>query len=154
MTVTLSWKLTRKTREWSAAAQASAAAKRAVTQAAKNAARMEEQRKREKKAIAQLQERVKNQVDHAFALGKHGTEPAAKFITCGHCNAPAEFLGLNQSLAGAQVVNEDAIVGVVCQEHDDVKNQYRYYTRGWADRIPCSRLEFFYDGVRQIAIKP
>jgi hypothetical protein len=120
----------------------------AVKHAARRA-RSEENRKRAEQERANLRQRVKNQVDHAFAVGKHGTEPAAKFITCGHCSAPAVLLGLGERLAGAQVINEDAIVGVVCGEH----NKYTWFTQNWVEKIPYDRLEFFYDGVRQIAVK-
>jgi hypothetical protein len=93
-----------------------------------------------------LRQRIKSQVDHAFAVGKSGTEPAAKYITC-HCDAPAVSLVLNRALTpGACVLDEDTIDGALCAEH--VKSAWR------TEMVPCSRLEFFYDGVRQIAIKP
>ena len=44
--------------------------------------------------VINLRKRIKSQVDHAFAIGKSGTEPAAKYITCQHCDAPAAVLAL------------------------------------------------------------
>lgn len=122
-----------------------------AARAAKVAQRKEREAKWKKEAeieLANLRQRVKHQVDHAFALGKHGTEPAAKYITCQHCNAPAEYIGLKVKLSGA-VVDEDTIAGVICKRHDNP-----YCAKNWGEKIPCSRLEFFYDGIRQIAIKP
>ncbi len=98
-------------------------------------------------AILRTRKRIQHQVDHAFALGKRGTEPAAKYITC-ECNAPADYVLLNHALTrGVTVLDEDLIDGAVCEEH-----KLGYGGRS-KDKVPCSRLEFFYDGVRQIAIK-
>jgi hypothetical protein len=100
------------------------------------------------KRLAQLRQRIQHQVDHAFSQGKHGTEPAAKYITCQHCDAPAAFLSLSaMPPRGVAVLDEDLIVGAQCSEHN-----FNYHGQQQA-KIPCSRLEFFYDGVRQIAIK-
>jgi hypothetical protein len=104
-----------------------------------------------------LRNRIKTQVDHAFTTGKSGTEPASKYITCQHCDAPAAVLCLNQPLArGASVLDEDTIVGALCIPH--IKHGVYGYqsSHSAADvvGVPCSKLEFFYDGVRQIAIKP
>jgi len=94
-----------------------------------------------------LRQRIKSQVDHAFAVGKSGTEPAAKYITCQHCDAPAVCLVLSRALTpGACVLDEDSIDGALCAEHSN-------YGISRAERVSCSRLEFLYDGVRQIAIK-
>lgn len=126
-----------------AAEKAAKAAKVAAKQA--RDVKWEEQHRIE---LANFRQRVSNQVSHAFALGKHGTEPAGKYITCGHCNAPAAFLGLGMKLSGAAVIDEDQIVGATCQPHDT-----QWHTNGWVEKIPCSRLEFFFDGVRSIAVK-
>jgi hypothetical protein len=131
---------------------------------AARAAKSQEKREREAKLQAEanqrtlnLQKRIKQQVDHAFALGKHGTEPAAKYITCQHCDAPAAVVCLNQPIArGASVLDEDTIVGALCTPHIQA-TPYSYYSRRTSSnvvKVPCSRLEFFYDGVRQIAMKP
>ncbi len=107
-----------------------------------------EWKKEQEAEIVRLRQRIRHQVDHAFALGKTGTEPAAKYITCEDCNAPAAFLSLCSPLArGVAVVDEDTIVGAVCSKHSKWANPNQH-------RIPCSRLEFFYDGIRQIAVKP
>lgn len=128
----------------------------AAEKAAKDAklqARRERQarwKKEEAERIVNTRRRIKHQVDHAFALGKHGTEPAAKYITCQHCDAPADVLCLSRALTrGAAVLDEDTIVGALCANH----SQHSYYGSKAAEKVPCARLEFFYDGVRQIAIK-
>src|SRR5271165_2009555 len=70
--------------------------------AAKSQARKQRDKEYEDAAVQRtinLRNRIKQQVDHAFALGKSGTEPAAKYITCQHCDAPAAVVCLNQPLA-------------------------------------------------------
>jgi hypothetical protein len=125
-----------------AAEKASRAAK-----ARKRKLEHEQYEKQKQQEIIRLRQRIKSQVDHAFVIGKSGTEPASKYITCQHCNAPAAFLVLNQALTrGASVLDEDTIVGALCAEHSK--------WRGSDESVLCSRLEFFYDGIRQIAIKP
>jgi hypothetical protein len=121
-----------------------------AARAAKSQARREE-RERWKKEAAQrvlnLRQRIKHEVDHAFAVGKSGTEPASKYITCEHCHAPAAYLCLNRAITrGAAVLDEDTIVGALCAAHGQ--------HHGNLVVVPCSKLEFFYDGIRQIAIKP
>jgi hypothetical protein len=111
--------------------------------------RNEQYAKAAEQLIVNLRKRVKSQVDHAFSSGKSGTESASKYITCQDCEAPAVFLVLSQEIArGAAVLDEDTITGAVCAEHNYA---------GWGRKlitVPCFRLEFFYDGVRQIGIKP
>jgi hypothetical protein len=125
-----------------AAEQAARAIKSQKYQA--NHAKYEKERQVREKNI---QTRIKHQVDHAFAVGKSGTEPASKYITCQHCEGPAANLLLSQKiLPGVCVIDEDTITGATCSEHD-------FGSKGVV-KIPCSKLEFFYDGVRQIAIKP
>lgn len=118
--------------------------------AAKAQARNEQEaawEKERQQRIVNLRERIKHQVDHAFATGKSGTEPASKYITC-ECDAPAAFLHLNQKLSpGAAVLDEDTIIGAACATHN------KWTHRDVVQKIPCTKLEFFYDGVRQIAIK-
>lgn len=97
-----------------------------------------------------VRQQITNQFDHAFASGvSTGTDPVAKFITCMHCAAPAVLLHLNLPIpTGAAVLDEGTIVGAVCADHN-----YPGYRNTVAEVIPCARLEFFYDGIRQIAIK-
>lgn len=131
---------------------------------AARAAKAEERKKRNEKYRAEadqrtvnLRNRIRTQVDHAFAQGKHGTEPASKYITCQHCEAPADFIALNQAMArGAVTVDEDTIVGALCNQHSKygVYGWQSSYSKSRVEKIPCSKLEFFYDGVRQIAVKP
>ena len=107
----------------------------------------EQWEKERQQRIVHLRQRIRHQVDHAFAIGKSGTEPASKYITCEHCDAPAAVLCLSQApTRGASVLDEDTIMGALCVTH--------VYSGGNIQKIPCSKLEFFYDGIRQIAIKP
>jgi len=102
--------------------------------------------KKRQQEILNVRQRIKHQVDHAFVKGKSGTEPVSKYITCQHCDAPAAFLLLSQKVPpGAAVLDEDTITGAVCA----TDNKWN----GGKVKIPCSKLEFFYDGIRQIAIK-
>jgi hypothetical protein len=124
-----------------AAEKAASAAKGAARRA-----RSDEWKKEAEIRKINLRMRIKSQVDHAFAVGKHGTEPAAKYITCQHCDAPAALVTLSQKVApGAAVLDEDTITGAVCTAHGQWVRE---------EKISCSKLEFFYDGIRQIAIKP
>lgn len=108
----------------------------------------EQWEKEAEKRRINVRKRIKHQVDHAFAIGKSGTEPASKYITCEHCDAPAAVLCLNRALGrGVSVLDEDTIVGAQCVQHSGI-------TYKIIEKIPCARLEFFYDGIRQIAIKP
>lgn len=118
--------------------------------AAESQARAQREKEREKERqehIVNVRKRIQHQVDHAFATGKSGTEPASKYITCQHCDAPAAFLHLSQKLPpGAAVLDEDTITGATCATHSN-------WGGSNVERIPCTKLEFFYEGVRQIAIK-
>jgi hypothetical protein len=146
--VSISWECTMNGRAPARPKHVIAAEKAA--RAAKSQARREQRDKWETEAqerIVNLRKRIKSQVDHAFTIGKSGTEPASKYITCQHCDAPAALVCLSQMpTRGASVLDEDTIVGALCFNH----SQYN----GNQSKIPCSKLEFFYDGIRQIAIKP
>jgi len=126
--------------------------------AAKHQAKLEREAKWEQenqKRIIQLRKRIQNQVDHAFSQGKTGTEPVSKYITCQHCDAPAAFIALSADPPrGATALDEDSITGALCAGHGN--NHQQYVGRGvWKQlaKIACDRLEFFYSGIRQIAIK-
>jgi hypothetical protein len=134
------------------------AAEKAV-RAVKSQQRQEQRAKWDAEArqrVINMRKRIQQQVDYAFSLGKKGTEPAAKFITCTNCDAPAAVVCLNEPIAhGATVLDEDTIIGAMCSAHSQ-HSPYGYHARGRyiLVTVPCSKLEFFYDGVRQIAIKP
>jgi hypothetical protein len=155
--LTVSWKCTWNGRAPKRPKDVIAAEKAA--QAVKSQARKERYAKYQAEAderTVHLRQRIRNQVDHAFSLGKHGTESVAKYITCQHCDGPAAVVCLSQPLArGAAVLDEDTIIGALCQSH--IQHQpWGYYSRNSgnaATKVPCSDLEFFYDGIRQIAIK-
>src|ERR1700735_1395435 len=110
----------------------------------------EEKVKAAEEQQARSRRRITNQIDHAFKSGpESGSEPVAKYITCGRCDAPAEFLRLNREVPhGAAVLDESLIIGATCARH----NHPGYGSIAQAD-IPCSLLEFFYNGIRQIGIK-
>ena len=64
---------------------------------------------------------------------------------------------LNQEPArGATVIDEDAIVGALCQPHiqSTPYSYYNRYSQKPVTKVSCTQLEFFYDGIRQIAVKP
>ena len=117
--------------------------------------------RRQDEQTAQLRKarckRIMHQIDHAFKTGESGSEPVAKYVTCQHCDLPAGFLYLNVALApGAAVMDETTITDAVCALHNHgagAGNNRPYYYRHVAQIIPCSRLEFFYTGIRQIAVK-
>ena len=90
--------------------------------------------------------RIMNQVELAFVKKVMG---AVDFITCDECNAPATFLGLTHENPGSQVIDPDQITGAWCNQHD---NQHKRPYKTTAT-IACNRLEFFYDGLRQIYVK-
>jgi len=126
-----------------------AAEKKAKAEKARQRAIDKENRKKaeERERICRRQ-RITNQIDHAFRSGPEaGSEPAAKYITCQRCDAPAVFLELDREVPrGAAVLDESTIIGAGCSEHD--------YTRySGNEKILCSRLEFFYTGIRRIGIK-
>ena len=67
-------------------------------------ARWAEKHKKEvEEQQARSRRRIKNQIDYAFKSGpESGSEPVAKYITCGNCDAPAEFLRLSREFRLAQ----------------------------------------------------
>ncbi len=145
--VKLSWECTWNGRAPKRAPDVIAAEKtRRAAKRQKKQLQQAEWKKEQQLRIVNLRQRIKNQVDHAFRTGKSGTEPASKYITCQECDAPAAFLHLSQKLPpGAAVLDEDTITGAVCTTHSN--------WGGGNVKIPCTKLEFFYDGIRQIAIK-
>lgn len=131
--------------------------------AAEKALRQQKQTKRAEENARQEKEREKcrlftrkritNQIDHAFQTGQSGSEPVAKYITCNHCSGPADFLYLNRTVPpGAAVLDETTIDGAVCTEHNYAA-KHAYYKKQVTEIFPCALLEFFYTGIRQIAIK-
>lgn len=121
----------------------------------KQQARAEQRRKAEERA-ARIRKakrvRITQQIDHAFMTGhESGSEPVSKYVTCDYCSGPADFLYVNVPLApGAAVLDEGTITDAVCAEHNHAAGNSYFSV---AEIIPCSRLEFFYTGIRQIAIK-
>jgi hypothetical protein len=128
---------------------------------AEKRAREERQEKERLQREANARNRIRQQIDHVFAIGKGAADSdPSKYITCQSCDAPASVLRLSQPLArGSHVLDEDTITGALCAQHAQITryNNGYVYAGGFdpkEERIPCDRLEFFYDGVRQIAIKP
>jgi hypothetical protein len=130
------------------------AAEKAAMQVARDerAARLKEQEEREVKRRKMTRIRISHQVSHAFMVGKSGSEPVSKYITCSLCHAPADLIYLDATIPkGASVLNEDSIFSAVCNEHHQPSTAW--WRNPAAQIVPCSHLEFFYEGIRQIAIK-
>ncbi len=161
MNITVSWENTfngrapRRAPDVIAAEKAAKAAAKAA-KAQTTGAWKEKYRQESDQRTINLRNRIKQQVDHAFALGKHGTESAAKYITCQHCDGPATVVYLDQPLIrGAAVLDEDTIVGASCAPHinNSVYGYYSSHNNKNVTKVPTDKLEFFYDGIRQIAVK-
>jgi hypothetical protein len=108
------------------------------------------QLERDEKELLQRRKRIVNQIELAF-VKKDG---AVDFITCDECDASATHLGLTHENPGSQIIDPDQITAAWCEQHGDPKNsayvRVRFKTTA---SIACSRLEFFYDGLRQIYVK-
>jgi hypothetical protein len=101
---------------------------------------------RQEQQLIQRRTRIMNQIELAFV--KNGKD-AVNFVTCDKCEATAKFLGLAYENPGGDVIDPDQITGAWCQEHDN-KHQRPFKTTA---AIACERLEFFYDGLRQLYVK-
>jgi hypothetical protein len=101
---------------------------------------------RQEKQLVQRRCRITNQIELAFVKQ---VATAVNFITCDKCHATATFLGLAYENPGSDVIDPDQITGAWCQEHDN-KYQRPFKTKA---AIACERLEFFYDGLRQLYVK-
>ena len=125
----------------------------------KQQARAEEDRKREelpRRCVSQNADASRSRFTTLHDRHQSGSEPASKYITCDQCSGPADFIYVNTALApGAAVLDENTITDAVCALHNYATNQWRrqYDYKHVAEIVPCSRLEFFYTGIRQIAIK-
>jgi hypothetical protein len=97
------------------------------------------------KGIVSCRQRIMNQVELAFE--KKG-KTAMQFITCSHsdCNDLAVTLTLAHLHPGSTMIDPEQITGATCKRHTWHKPQ------GTTAQIPCDKLEFFYDGLRQIYI--
>ena len=101
---------------------------------------------RQEKQLIQRRNRIMNQIELAFV--KQGKD-AVNFVTCDQCDATATHLGLAYENPGSRVIDPDQITGAWCADHDN-KHQRPFKTKAV---IACERLEFFYDGLRQIYVK-
>ena len=119
--------------------------KNQVRQAAWAKKQQEEALLEEEKELVLRRARIMNQVELAFV--KKGKE-AMQFITCDQCDAPATILALTHLNPGSSIIDPEQITGAVCSDHDHAVWK-PFKTHG---RSECSRLEFFYDGLRQIYI--
>lgn len=115
---------------------------------------------RQEKELVQRRNRIMNQVELAFM--QKGRD-AVNFVTCDKCSALATRLCLGYENHGSPVIDPEQITGAVCEEHgkhpysaNSAQSKYfgpymlPYKTTA---TIACNRLEFFYDGLRQIVIK-
>jgi hypothetical protein len=85
--------------------------------------------------------RIVNQIDHAFV--KEG-QNAAPFITCDSCSALAAALILTHEAEGTTIAF-DQIAGARCGDHFNPQYNKEPF-------VECAKLEFFFDGVKQIYI--
>jgi hypothetical protein len=122
-------------------AQASAERRKEAWQKERERQELEQKEKQ----LIQRRERIMNQIELAFV--KKGKD-AVNFVTCDKCDALAKLLGLAFENPGSTVIDPDQITGAWCQDHN---SQYQRPFKTKA-AIPCERLEFFYDGLRQIYI--
>jgi hypothetical protein len=106
-----------------------------------------EELERQEREQFQRRERIVNQIELAFQ--KQGKD-AVQFVTCDKCSARATHLGLAYENSGSQVIDAEQITGAWCDTHNH-KHWWPYKTMA---SIACDRLEFFYDGLRQIVVKP
>jgi hypothetical protein len=98
-------------------------------------------KEREAKAVVRSRARIMNQIELAFV--KNGRD-AVQFVTCDTCDALATLLKIPHLTPGAVVIDPEQILGAACEFHNPYKG---------STTIECNRLEFFYEGIRQIAIK-
>jgi hypothetical protein len=136
---------------YQARAKAMAASEKRAEKYAKERAAAELAEK--EKQLVQRRNRIVNQVELAFV--KEGKD-AVNFVTCDTCNAIATYLGLAYENPGSQIIDNDQITGAWCDGHFRPQMMQSQYARPFKTEafIACSALEFFYDGVRQISIKP
>ena len=105
---------------------------------------------RHEKELIQRRARIVNQIELAFVKKVQG---AVDFITCDECSATAAFLGLVYETPGSQVIDFDQISGAWCALHHSVDPHFTHRHFKTQGVIACDRLEFFYDGLRQICVK-
>ena len=114
----------------------------------------QEELERNEKQLVQRRQRIVNQIELAFVKKSQG---AVDFITCDKCDAIATHLGLAYENPGSQVVDPDQITGAWCADHHGSTHNGRFYPtqRPFKTKaeIACERLEFFYDGLRQLCVK-
>ena len=101
---------------------------------------------RQEKQLVQRRRRIMNQIELAFV---NGVATAVNFITCDKCDATAKFLGLAYENPGSDVIDPEQITGAWCPAHNET------HLRPFKTKIAiaCERLEFFYDGLRQLYVK-
>ena len=128
------------TREERATKAAAKAAERLANEAAKIEARKQgeaEQRRR----ILTVRKRIVNQIELAF---EKKMKTATEFVTCEHCNEKATQIIVQRAPEGSAVPFED-IVSARCADHA------KWFHKGDLF-VDCDRVEFFYDGLRQLHV--
>lgn len=120
-------------------------AKRLAAQQRNEEARKKREQKEAEKSLVLRRNRIMNQIELAFE--KKGKD-AVKFVTCDECDDVAKVLGLTHENPGSQVIAPEQISGAMCEVHNN--NYHKPYKTTAV--IDCSRLEFFYDGIKQIYI--
>ena len=109
---------------------------------------------RQEKELLQRRQRIVNQIELAFVKKSQG---AVDFITCDTCNAVAAHLGLAFENPGSSIIDPEQITGAWCLQHHGSTHNGTFYPakRPFKTKasIACEKLEFFYDGLRQLCIK-
>lgn len=116
--------------------------------------REQQELQRQEKELIQRRNRIANQVELAFVKKVQG---AVDFITCDECDDKAAYLGLAYENPASQVIDSEQITGAWCEKHHGNTYNGRFYPnyRPFKTKaaIACERLEFFYDGLRQLCVK-
>ena len=139
------------------------AAEKAAEKVKKDA--RDEQKRQQEEFAAQMRKakrrRIMQQIDHAFQTGHESGSRSLwrKYITCDTCSSPADFIYVEHAASCSRCrrvrrrKHDYGTRCVQCTTSFAHQFQRQYYYKHVAQAVPCSRLEFFYTGIRQIAIK-
>ena len=122
-------------------------AKRLATQQRNEERAKKLEAERKEKELVSRRARIMNQVELAFV--KNGKE-AMQFITCDECEDLATQLLLTHLNPGSDVISPEQVAGARCEACKISNHWMPFKTKA---HIECSRLEFFFDGIKQICIK-
>lgn len=128
----------KKRRKRTAEERAAEAAARQAREEARDAAQREAQERRRLR-IEAVRQHIVNQIELAF---EKKMKTATEFVTCEHCHKKATQIVLERQPEGTTVFF-DQIVGARCAD-----------CAKWSKQpfVLCAKVEFFYDGLRQLHI--